>query len=318
MFKSLIRLTADPFVQPRWGEWLRLRDEKSAAKAGGTVAWPDGEPLRLSVGAVYAIAAILIVISGYVGTFSHARDISWRMGAPRNLWEPALWETTSGIVVVALLPLARIGALLVRAGRRRLVVLGLALATLALTYSTLHIIGMGLLREWAYRLGGWRYAFPWSQEIPYELRKDLFSYTAIAVIFWLAERSTGAPPVRTDDVAQGGADDATATAQLWLRDGRTAILIDPNEIVSVASAGNYVDYQLTGGRSHLIRATLQAQEARLAPFGFVRLHRSRLIHPRRIVAVEWRASGDFEVRLDTGETVAGSRRFKAAVAGISG
>lgn len=33
--------------------------------------------------------------------------------------------------------------------------------------------------------------------------------------------------------------------------------------------------------------------------------------------VAWRASGDFELRLDTGETLAGSRRFKAAVATIA-
>jgi DNA-binding LytR/AlgR family response regulator len=102
-----------------------------------------------------------------------------------------------------------------------------------------------------------------------------------------------------------------------LRDGRSSILIDPCEIVSVASAGNYVEFQLTGGRNHLIRTTLQAQEARLAPFAIARVHRGRLVNLKRIVALEWRASGDFEVRLDTGETVAGSRRFKAAVAAIA-
>jgi DNA-binding LytR/AlgR family response regulator len=48
------------------------------------------------------------------------------------------------------------------------------------------------------------------------------------------------------------------------------------------------------------------------------MHRSRLINPRRIVALQWRSSGDFEIRLDTGESVCGSRRFKAAVAGIAG
>jgi hypothetical protein len=36
-----------------------------------------------------------------------------------------------------------------------------------------------------------------------------------------------------------------------------------------------------------------------------------------VVALEWRAAGDFEVRLDSGETYAGSRRFKAAVAAIA-
>jgi hypothetical protein len=36
-----------------------------------------------------------------------------------------------------------------------------------------------------------------------------------------------------------------------------------------------------------------------------------------VVALEWRTAGDFEVRLDTGATFAGSRRFKAAVAAIA-
>ena len=40
---------------------------------------------------------------------SIARDIGWRLGTPHNLWEPALWEITSSIVVVALVPLARYG-----------------------------------------------------------------------------------------------------------------------------------------------------------------------------------------------------------------
>jgi DNA-binding LytR/AlgR family response regulator len=78
-----------------------------------------------------------------------------------------------------------------------------------------------------------------------------------------------------------------------------------------------VEYELTERRSHLIRTTLQAEEARLAPFGIARVHRSRLINLRRIVALQWRPSGDFEVRLDTGEIVFGSRRFKAAVARIA-
>ena len=102
----------------------------------------------------------------------------------------------------------------------------------------------------------------------------------------------------------------------WLRDGRMRILIDPREIVSVSSAGNYVEYALTSGRRHLIRATLRAEEARLSSFGVARVHRTRLVNVKRMVAVKWGPSGDFEVRLDTGEVVVGSRRFKATVAGI--
>ncbi len=94
------------------------------------------------------------------------------------------------------------------------------------------------------------------------------------------------------------------------------MLVTPGDIVSVTSAGNYVEYVLTGGRRHLIRATLQAEAERLAAFGLARVHRTRLVNLKRVVALEWGASGDFELRLDTGERIAGSRRFKDAVAGL--
>jgi DNA-binding LytR/AlgR family response regulator len=66
----------------------------------------------------------------------------------------------------------------------------------------------------------------------------------------------------------------------------------------------------------LIRTTLQAEAARLSRLGIARLHRTRLVNVKRIVAVTRRQSGDFDLRLDNGETMAGSRRYKAAVAGI--
>jgi hypothetical protein len=315
MIRSIIQFAAPPSVQPRWDGWFRRRDKSSVAKASGARSWASGETTRLSASVAYAIVIALIAISDVVNTFSSARDISWRLGAPHNLWEPALWMLTSGIVIVALLPLARRGALLIRTGANRPLLVALGLAALLLTFSTLHILGMGLLRELAYRLAGWTFSFPWLGEIPYEFPKDLFAFAAFVVIFWLAERPTLPAPAGGDELAPDGTEDPAP--ELWLRDGRVSILVTPNEIISVASAGNYVEFQLTGRRNHLIRTTLQAQELRLAPFGIVRVHRSRLVNLKRVVALEWRAAGDFEVRLDSGETYAGSRRFKAAVAAIA-
>jgi DNA-binding LytR/AlgR family response regulator len=315
MLRSLIQRAAPDSVQPRWDGWLRRRDETSAGRASGTVAQPTGADARLSFAAAYAIVIILIAVSCSVSMFSEARDISWRLAAPHNLWEPALWEITSGVVVAALVPLARWGAVLTRAGRPLRAAVGIA--ALFAAFAALHLVGMGLLRELAYHLAGWSYAFPFAHQALYEARKDLFSFAAIAVMFWLAERSVAAAPLRPEHMAASIAEVRAAPAELWLRDGRTSILIDPSDIVSVVSAGNYVEFQLTHCRRHLIRTTLQAEAARLSPFGIVRVHRSRLINPRRIVALQWRASGDFELRLDSGETVTGSRRFKAAVAGIA-
>jgi hypothetical protein len=227
-----------------------------------------------------------------------------------------LWQATSGVVVIALLPVARYGALLIASGRYPPFTLALALVALALTYSTLHIAGMGCLREWAYGFAGYTYKFPWARQTLYELRKDLFSFTAFIVVFWLGQRAVAERATGQRDDAPNVATAHAANSQFWLRDGRISLLVDANDIISVGSAGNYVEYELTGGRNHLVRATLQSQEARLAPLGIVRIHRSRLINLKRVVALEGRPSGDFEIRLDNGKIVAGSRRFKSAVAEI--
>jgi DNA-binding LytR/AlgR family response regulator len=50
----------------------------------------------------------------------------------------------------------------------------------------------------------------------------------------------------------------------------------------------------------------------------VRVHRTRLVNLNRAVAIAQRASGDFELRMDTGETLIGSRRYRQAVAGLRG
>src|SRR5579859_189042 len=317
MLRSLIQPARQPPVQPRRDEWLRGRDEADSARPSGKLARTSGGDAGLSTAAVYAIVIILITISCVVNVFSNGRDIAWRLGAPHNLWEPALWELTSGIVVVALVPLVRFGAILIRTGADRPFRTALAIAALFLTFSALHIAGMGLLRELAYRIAGWAYSFPWAHQALYEMRKDVFAFAAITVAFWLGER-TVAPAIQTDQTEKEAARTSDAPAELWLRDGRLSILANPDEIIWVASAGNYVEFRLADGRTHLIRTTLQAEAARLAKFGIVRVHRSRLVNPRRIVALEWRASGDFEIRLDTGETVAGSRRFKAAVMAMAG
>jgi DNA-binding LytR/AlgR family response regulator len=317
VIKSLIQLAARTSVQPQWDGRFARRDEPSRAGRNGETWWTNGVDGRLSVRAVYAIVIGLIAAWTVVTIFSNARDITWRLGSPHNLWEPVLWNVTSAMVGVAVLPLVRRGALLFRDRPVRLWRAAAVFVALALAYSALHIAGMGVLRELAYALGGWDYTFPWSRQIPYELRKDLFNYLAVALIFWFAERPAHAVPVQVEQVTPNVTAAPTAKPELWLRDGRTSVLIDASEIVSVSSAGNYVEFELTGQRKHLIRGTLQTEETRLAPFGIARVHRLRLLNLKRIVALHWRPSGDFEVRLDTGETVLGSRRFKAVVAGIA-
>jgi len=320
VIRSLIQRAARGSVQPVRDEWLPPRDERPSATTSGGSWWTGGDG-RPSVRAVYGVVIGLVAAASVANAFSGARDIPWRLGTPHNLWEPMLWNLTSGVVVVALLPIIRRAAMLLKGGVMHPVAAGAAFVALGFVFSALHIAGMGPLRELAYRLGGWTYSFPWAQQISYEMKKDLFNYLAIAVIFWFAERPAGTAPAEAETGAPKPEAAETsgppAAHELWLRDGRLSVLIDPSDIVSVSSAGNYVEYELTDQRKHLIRSTLQAELSRLAPFGIVRVHRTRLINPKRIVALEWGPSGDFKVSLDSGEIVPGSRRFKSAIEGLA-
>jgi len=87
--------------------------------------------------------------------------------------------------------------------------------------------------------------------------------------------------------------------------------VDPTQIISLTSAGNYVEFVLPDAQ-HLIRGRLGGEEARLKPFGFVRIHRTKLVNRMRVVPIETRANGDFVAKMDTGDAIAGSRRSREA------
>jgi DNA-binding LytR/AlgR family response regulator len=97
-----------------------------------------------------------------------------------------------------------------------------------------------------------------------------------------------------------------------ISDGAVRHNVPLDEIESVAAAGNYVEIDWRG-RSLLHRATLAGVENDLAGQGFVRIHRSRLVRRAAIRRVETRQSGDFEVELDSGVRLKGSRRYRAGL-----
>jgi hypothetical protein len=310
-------------VQPRRDGWLLRRDEwRGVGPDGASVATSGG--CRVSIRAIYVGIALIVVASTcLVNAFSVDYDLT-RLGRPHRFWEPFIWEASSAILTIALLALPRQAVKLAAAIISRPLRSSLSLMGLALAFSALHIGGMVLLRDLAYAAAGATYSFEWSVgEVFYELRKDLFSFSIIGVIFWLAERAFAQPgpitpmPVgRSDANAGGPSTEPAAGSRLWLRDGRISILVDAGDILYITSAGNYAEYVMTTGQRHLIRATLQAEAARLSSLGIARVHRTRLVNVKRIVAVVWGPSGDFDLRLDNGETIAGSRRYKASIAGI--
>ena len=133
-----------------------------------------------------------------------------------------------------------------------------------------------------------------------------------------ARADVAAKPDRSSsDATTPRANPASAAPEtVWLRDGSSRIRIEPRDILSIGSAGNYVEYCIADGRTHLVRSTLAAEEARLTQFNIVRVHRTRLVNLTRVTGLKAGPNGDFELTLDTGQAISGSRRYRDAVASI--
>lgn len=234
-----------------------------------------------------------------VDIFSILHDRA-RFGQPVAWWEPTVWEVSSGLVLAALLQ----GVLwLIRCWPPRLerpfTWIAVHLAS-GLAFSLIHVVAMGLLRSAAYRLvGGVYHALGPLGDWPYELRKDLLIYAGALVGYplWRQFRARQVPPASQADI-------------LEVRDGARRVFLPVSDILWVEAAGNYVELH-TGQDTFLHRASLAQMERRLGDL--VRIHRSRLVSRAAIAQVETRSSGDFAVRLLSGETLAGSRRFRAGL-----
>ena len=282
---------------------------------------PQPEPAREVMGLdwrIYALVAAVALTIGGVNALSIAHDRA-RGGGVYTLGEPLFWELTSVGVIALLAPAVAAGVAPLRAAwrdRRWLATVGLV-ALIVVSFSAAHVVGMVMLRYAGAALYRVSYHFDWSPaELAYEFRKDLVTCTLLGLTFWLALSRRDATQVGAA-AASAMANPAAASNHLWLRDRATSIRVAPRDVVWVSSAGNYVEYRTISGAAHLIRATLAKEEPRLAPFGIVRVHRTRLVNLHRVSGVAPRASGDFELRLDNGETVPCSRRYRTAISGLT-
>jgi LytTr DNA-binding domain len=258
-----------------------------------------------------AIAGVSLAI-GLVNALSAAQDVARRGGA-YDLRTPLFWEMSSIATIILLAPVLFGAVRRVRRASGWPQRLALAAAAIVL-FSALHIAGMVGIRKFVMWLAGGSYNFHFSAAtLIYEFRKDIVTCFLIGGTLWLIDSRRQIQPA-----AIAAPPDATGTAPhlVWLRDGATRIRIEPREIIWISSAGNYVEYSLTDGRNHLVRGTLAAAESQLARYNLARVHRTRLANLDRVKAVELKSSGDFELTFETGQTVAGSRRYRTAIASL--
>jgi two-component system LytT family response regulator len=89
------------------------------------------------------------------------------------------------------------------------------------------------------------------------------------------------------------------------------------EIDWVKALGNYVSLHV-GKKSLLLRETISAMEQRLAPHGFVRIHRSTLVNVQRVTELRSLTNGEFSVTLIDSTMLKLSRGYREALDLLTG
>ena len=245
----------------------------------------------------------LIVIGAALAVIINTLTTLW--GTPdAKRWEPLVWEASSLVGLVAALWVPWLAAAkasadeVLAAGWRPKVHFVVVHVAGLFAYTALHVGLFVLMRKLAYGVAGQAYQL--SDGFWFEFRKDLLSYLLFLSVFWAVIH------------VRRNAKDEVRPVSFDIRDGARIIRVPLNDILAVTAAGNYVEFVLADGRKPLMRATMAAVEAQLAPVGFVRTHRSWLVNPELMTGLEPAGSGDWTLSLGAVEAPV-SRRYPEAL-----
>ena len=129
---------------------------------------------------IYAVLALLFGV--YLGINSM---VGLRGRVDIAAWKPLVWETTSVIVIFALIPLVVRFEAHFRLDARPRWRIVMAHMRAALIFSALHVAGILLLRKLVYAIVGQQYGFAnLAVQAFYELQRDLITYVVILVVIF--------------------------------------------------------------------------------------------------------------------------------------
>jgi hypothetical protein len=238
-----------------------------------------------------------------------------RAGLEHHPAEPWLWEGSSNLVILALVPavawFSRRVPLHLHGWRRWL---GLHLAA-SLAFCLLHVLGMVGLRMAVYAAAGESYDFgDWPRQLAYEYLKDVRTYFGMVLLMegyrFVLRRLQGeaslldapddAPPVEPVERPE----------RFLVRKLGREFLVAAADIETLQASGNYVNLRVRG-RDYPLRSTISAIESRLDPARFQRVHRSHIVNLDHVASIEPLDTGDARIHLRDGLVVPCSRRYRA-------
>jgi DNA-binding LytR/AlgR family response regulator len=249
----------------------------------------------------YCYATAVVVVGGVCAI----NLITTRHEAPQyGLIAPIIWEGTSWLTFVLFLWIAWIAYRVAPPNARPRWRLLIHIPA-ALLFSLAHVAGFVGLRIFIYWLMGGNYQFgAFVPHFLYEFAKDSFGYALFVAGFARVEHLFR---------QQSLIDEPGQTLTFDIRDGSKLTRVRLDQVLAIASAGNYVEFVLDDGRKLLMRSPLSALESDLNPRGFLRTHRSWLVNARQMTALKPEGSGDYTVELGAVKAPL-SRRFPEALA----
>ncbi|MGH6878280.1 MAG: LytTR family DNA-binding domain-containing protein [Rhizomicrobium sp.] len=262
---------------------------------GGDVLGITG---RLRRTFLYSFGAIA-VIAGVVNVINVETDLP-----QYGLAGPAVWEGSSWLTLLLFLWVPWITWRIAPPLGRPRWKLSLHIPA-ALAFSFAHVAGFVVIRKLVYFLFGARYEFgAFFQHFGYEFGKDALGYLLFVGTFTLVDHL-----LRQQTLVETPGQ----TLTFDIKDGARLTRVRLDELLAIASAGNYVEFVLRDGRRLLMRSPLTALETELSPRGFLRTHRSWVVNAKHVTALRPEGSGDYSIELGS-LWVPLSRRFPEALA----
>jgi two-component system LytT family response regulator len=104
-------------------------------------------------------------------------------------------------------------------------------------------------------------------------------------------------------------EEKTGQERIVVKDAGRIFFVNAADVSWIDSAGNYVRLHV-GGRTHLLRETMDAMEGKLDPRQFIRIRRSTLVNVEAIKELQPLAKGTYLVVLHDGTELASSRNYR--------
>ena len=250
--------------------------------------------------APWAVVAALSIVGPLQNVY-----LSGFTGEPGPLWKVWIYETSSGVVLIALGILVAWSA--ARFPIRKPTVKSVATHVLvSIVFSAIHVASMVAIRKVVFELLGDQYNFGAPlRGFAYEYGKDAFTYAAFLTAFSVSQwvRESAARRIEAEGFrARGG---------VTVKTTRGALFVPFAAIVHVESSGNYVTLYTASGE-FLHRATMKELEQVLAPGEFARTHRSHLVRLAAVRSVRSGTDGEKVLELQDGRRVPLSRTYAVA------